>query len=119
MRNPGLLLSDDLLFISKITGTAHSLGLEVKSARTPADALAKAQARPLSCVLIDLQNPGLDVAAFVKDLSAAGSPYIVAYGSHVDAASLKAASDAGCHLVLPRSKFVDQLNTELPKWMGI
>ena len=36
----GLLLSDDLIFTSRIIGTARALGLEVRQARTPARASA-------------------------------------------------------------------------------
>jgi CheY-like chemotaxis protein len=117
MNTTGLLLSDDMLFISRITGTARSLGLEIKPTRSAANLLAQANAQAPACVLIDLQNPGLDIAALVRDLKSAGSPYIVGYGSHVDAATLKVAREAGCDLVLPRSKFVEELATELPRWM--
>jgi CheY-like chemotaxis protein len=55
-----LLLSDDLIFVSRITGTARALGLEMKSVRGQAELLA--QAANVSCVLIDLHNPGLDIA---------------------------------------------------------
>lgn len=117
--NTGLLLSDDLLFKSRIAGSARSLGLELVAVSKAADLLAKAQANPPACVLIDLQNPGLDIAGLAKGLKEAGNPYLVAYGSHVDAASLKAARDAGCDLVLPRSKFVETLEKELAGWFGV
>lgn len=112
----GLLLSDDLIFISRIAGTARALGLDLKSVRSAAEILAQVQT-PV-CVLIDLQNPGLDIAALVRNLKAGGNPRIVGYGSHVDTASLKAAREAGCDVVLPRSKFVDDLETELPRWFS-
>ena len=44
-------------------------------------------------------------------------PRMVAYGSHVDAAVLRAAREAGCDPVLPRSKFVEELPRALPEWM--
>jgi CheY-like chemotaxis protein len=118
MSATGLLLSDDLLFASRIIGTARSLGLEIKSARSAAEVLAEAQAKPTGCVLVDLQNPGLDIVALVQNLKNAANTYIVGYGSHVDTATLKAAREAGCDLVLPRSKFVEDLSAELPKWIG-
>ena len=112
-----LLLSDDLLFTSRIIGTARALGLEMKSARGTAELLALAVTSAPPCVLLDLQNPGLDIAALVRDLKSAGKPTIIGYGSHVDTATLKAARDAGCDVVLPRSKFVEDLATALPQWM--
>src|SRR5262245_56021963 len=104
----GLLLSDDLIFTSRVMGTARALGLTIKAAKTveALEALARQQAP--SCVVLDLGNPGLDVPELIARLRAAcpQMPRLVAYGSHVDAAGLKAARAAGCDLVLPRSAFV-------------
>ncbi len=70
-------------------------------------------------MVVDLDNPGLDVAALLGRLQAGPAPpFVVAYGSHVDAAGLRAAREAGCDLVLPRSKFVEELPTALPRWFG-
>jgi CheY-like chemotaxis protein len=115
----GLLLSDELLFTSRITGTARSLGLVVQPVRTSAQLEEKARQQPPSCVILDLANPTLKVAELLRTLRASGPqpPYVVAYGSHVDTATLQAARNAGCDLVLPRSKFVDDLPSELPQWM--
>ena len=44
-------------------------------------------------------------------------PRVVAYGSHVDTASLQAARTAGCDPVLPRSKFVKELELGLKEWL--
>src|SRR5262245_23507346 len=111
----GYLLSDDLIFTSRVTGTARVLGLEMQAARSP-EQLGNllANERP-ACLLLDLHNPGLEVGELLAGLPAP-RPFVVAYGSHVDAARLKAARDAGCDLVLPRSKFVDELPTALLRW---
>jgi CheY-like chemotaxis protein len=111
-----LLLSDDLLFISRIAGTARAIGLDLKSARGMTEFISLANVQAPACALIDLHNPGLDIGALVRQIKDAGNSYIVGYGSHVDAATLKAAREAGCDLVLPRSKFVEELATALPKW---
>ena len=42
---------------------------------------------------------------------------VIGYGSHVDAARLKAARKAGCDEVLPRSAFFEDLQTKLQKWV--
>ena len=115
----GLLLSDDLIFTSRISGTARGLGLTVKAARS-VDALeALARQRTPTCVLVDLANPGLAVPDLIERLRAACPqvPRVVAYGSHVDAAGLRAARAAGCDVVLPRSAFVEQLAKALPEWL--
>jgi len=116
----GYLLSDDLMFTSRITGTARDLGLTVKPARSAAALQALVRQRPPRCVLLDLANPGLAVADLVSWLKAEcmPPPFVVAYGSHVDTAALKAAREAGCDLVLPRSKFVEELPRALPSWLG-
>ena len=115
----GYLLSDDLMFGSRITSTARSLGLTIKSARSVEvlESLAKQDAP--SCVILDLANPTLQLPEVLAHLRETCSPMprVVAYGSHVDAAGLKAARDAGCDVVLPRSAFVEQLPVKLPEWM--
>lgn len=117
----GLLLCDDLIFTSRITGTAKQLGLTVQSARDAATLLRLATISPPACVIVDLHNPGLDLPALMRDLSALGMPMprVIGYGSHVDVDSLRAARQAGCDPVLPRSKFVDDLPTALPHWLGV
>lgn len=113
----GLLLCDDLMFTSRITGAGQALGLTIKPVRSQADLESLASRQPPSCVLIDLANPGLDIAELIRMVRPEGkTPYLVAFGSHVDAAGLNAARQAGCDLVLPRSKFVQELPTALPRW---
>jgi DNA-binding NarL/FixJ family response regulator len=114
-----LLLSDDFLFISRIQGHARAANLTVDSVRRPSDLVARANDKRPSCVLIDLHVDGLEIAAVVPELKALDpAPFLVGYGSHVDVATLKAAREAGCDLVLPRSKFVEELPTSLGKWMA-
>jgi CheY-like chemotaxis protein len=115
----GLLLSDDLIFTSRITGTARDLGYLIRSARS-ADVLSELfQKEATRCVIIDLANPGLAVADLVRQLRAGGKgPCIVAYGSHVDADGLRVARQAGCDVVLPRSQFVKDLAASLPNWFA-
>jgi CheY-like chemotaxis protein len=89
----GLLLSNDLIFTSRITGTAHKLGLTVQAARSSDLLLTLAWQQTPTCVLIDLANPGLSVPTLIRQLEEACTPRpgIMAYGSHVDAAGLRAA----------------------------
>jgi CheY-like chemotaxis protein len=116
----GLLLSDDLLFTSRILGTARALGLTLQSARTGEALLALARERRPACVLVDLGSSGLVIADWMRRLCEACAPmtYVVAYGAHVDTAGLRAAREAGCNLVLPRGKFVEELPRELAGWMA-
>ncbi|QEL13474.1 response regulator [Limnoglobus roseus] len=111
---PGLLLSDDLIFTSRIVATARAHGLTVVTAKTAEALLAKAKDDPPAGVILDLHNPTLDVAKLRAELPGVR---IVAYGSHVDVERLKAARQAGCDLVLPRSAFVDKLETDIAGWL--
>jgi CheY-like chemotaxis protein len=119
-RAVGVLLSDDLMFTSRITATARQLGLELRTAKAQAGLEALAEQQAPQCVILDLANPGLDVAALLRRLREADRPppFVVAYGSHVDTATLRAARAAGCNLVLPRSKFVEDLPRALPDWFA-
>lgn len=110
-----ILLSDDLIFTSRIVGTARALGLLVQPARNVEGLLRLAQPPAPTCAIVDLQHPGLDLPALIEQL---GPMRIVAYGSHVDAATLHAARVAGCDPVLPRSRFVEELPTALSGWLG-
>jgi DNA-binding NarL/FixJ family response regulator len=116
---PGLLLCDDLIFSSRITGTARALGLGIRPARSAEMLLELARQQVPRCVLVDLHNPGLVLADLMRKLAEVCSPMprVVGYGSHVDTATLRAAREAGCDPVLPRSKFVEELPAALPGWL--
>lgn len=113
----GAVLCDDLMFTSRITGTARALGLEVRVCRTPA-AVATLAAQPLRCLILDLHHAGLDVADLVGTVKQHGPTRVVGFGSHVAADVLQNAKAAGCDVVLPRSQFVQQLPSALPDWFG-
>ena len=109
----GLLLSRDLIFTAKITGTARALGHRVIVAGNTALATAMIDQWKPKVVFVDLSAGELvsapALAAFQK-AAAPGTPF-VAFGSHVDTLALEAARAAGCDPVLPRSKF----SAELPE----
>ena len=109
-----LILSDDLLDASRVIGEGRAAGLAVLQCRD-AGALLTAAERGPSLAVLDLHNPGLEVETVVPALNAIGAR-VVGYGSHVDAARLKAARKAGCDEVLPRSAFFEELQTRLQKW---
>ena len=117
--NPfGILLSDDLLFTSRIVGTARAQGLEMKTARTVEQVRQLASATPPACIIVDLNHPGLELAPLIGALKKNGPCTVVGYGSHVAAEILQQARTAGCDVVLPRSKFVEMLGEALPGWYG-
>ena len=117
----GLLLSDDMIFSSRITGTAQALGLKLNAVKSAKNLMAQAKERTPTCVIVDLSHPDLRVPELIGELQDVCSPIprLVAYGSHVDAATLRAARDAGCDIVLPRSAFVEQLPGSLSQWLTL
>lgn len=116
----GLLLCDDLIFSSRITGTAKTLGLTILPARSVEALLALARENHPSGVIVELANPGLNLTELMQQLRELCTPMprVVAYGSHVNTAALQAARHAGCDPVLPRSKFVKELPQALAAWLG-
>jgi hypothetical protein len=111
----GLLLSRDLIFTSKIKGTAAELGYPMMVAGADSQARSIIEAYQPRVVLVDLAAGALVApAALIAYQGIAGSEaWFVAFGSHVDVDVLAAARAAGCHDVLPRSRFA----AELPELM--
>jgi DNA-binding NtrC family response regulator len=119
MAHIGYLLSDDMMFTSRITGTARDLGFEIKVARSQDGLESMIRSQPPSAVVIDLAHPGLNLAGLLTSAKAVNPGVtVVAYGSHVDSETLKEARKAGCNLVLPRSQFAERLPDLLPKWLS-
>jgi CheY-like chemotaxis protein len=116
----GLVLCDDLIFFSRVSGAARAAGLSVRMVRTAADLLAAAHPTPPAGIILDVHNPGLDLPALLAALKEAcpTMPRVIAYGSHVEAAVLRAARQAGCDRVLPRSQFVEELEGKIGEWLA-
>lgn len=109
------LLSDDLIDVSKTTGSALPLGYRVKRLRTIDELMAPTTEWPVSLIL-DLQTAGLDLEALFRQFGNP-RPRVIAYGSHVDAARLSAARQAGCDFVMPRSRYFEDVPTKLKEWI--
>jgi CheY-like chemotaxis protein len=117
----GLLLSDDLIFTSRITGEARTIGMTIRAARSVEILKNLAKAEMPSLLMIDLSNPGLvveELLSWIKSMSADKPIRVVAYGSHVDVGTLKAARAAGCDEVMPRSQFIERLPRQLNVWVA-
>jgi CheY-like chemotaxis protein len=118
-----LLVSRDLFFISKVTGTASSLGIAMQVAGEAQGAAQLANTEIFQCIFIDLADEGLDVSEFFTSLKtqlpASSLPVpVIAFGSHVATARLQQARDAGCTDVMPRSRFSASLPELLQKYCG-
>lgn len=113
-----LVLCDDLMFSSKVTATGRAVAVPVAVARSAETAVRRTLELAATCVLVDLHNPGLNLKELLAELQARcpQMPRIIGFGSHVDVETLKAARQAGCDLVLPRSQFQEQLESKLAEW---
>ena len=99
-----LILCRDLLLGSRITAAAQSAGVSFKVVRDAAKLSGQVGER----LIVDLNQEGaLDAAAAWK-VATSGAD-VVGFVSHVDAAAIQRARDAGLDHVLPRSRFVEQL----------
>ena len=107
----GLLLSKDLIFMTKIKRTAAELGYSVLIAGIDSQAVSMIETYRPSVVLIDLSAGGLVApeALMTYQQMAGSGTWFVAFGSHVNVESLNSAKAAGCHVVLARSRFAAQL----------
>ncbi len=104
----GVLVSADLFFGAKVTGTAQALGLTVRQTFSLAaldDVLQSATPRG---IILDLVSP-VTPAEVVARFPGPERPLLIAFGPHVNTAALQAARDAGFHSVLPRSRFTETL----------
>jgi CheY-like chemotaxis protein len=110
----GLLVTGDLFFSSKVTGTASALGMRIDVTADPAEALSRLAAGGYVLLIIDLATPGLILGDLLAAVSADRRPRVIAFAAHVETGRLQAARDAGCDLVLPRSRF----SAELPRLLG-
>jgi len=119
-RPQGILLSRDLIFTSKVTGTARELGHQVLVAGNTALATSMITEWQPKVVFIDLAAGELVSAPAILAYRKLAGPHtaFLAFGSHVDTASLDVARAAGCDPVLPRSQFSAQLPDLIRSYFG-
>ena len=102
-----LVVCSDLIFTTKITGTAHALGLKTKVLPTGSSMEGNAD---ISKVVVDLNTIGTtrEELARVREVFPLPTT-LIAFGSHVEAERLREARQAGFDRVLPRSEFSARL----------
>jgi CheY-like chemotaxis protein len=114
------LLSRDLIFTSKVTGTARMLGHRVLVAGDVALATAMITQWQPRVVFVDLAAGDLvqpEALVALRKLAPPATPF-VAFGAHVDTAALATARALGCDPVLPRSRFSAELPELISRYLG-
>jgi DNA-binding NarL/FixJ family response regulator len=112
-----LLLSDDLLDASKTIANGRAAGVAVLQCKSLPALVEQMEMNEIACCIIDLQCPGLMFDELMFAVGRRPKPTrLIAYGSHVDAARLKAARDAGCDQVMPRSKYFEEMPSHIAEW---
>jgi CheY-like chemotaxis protein len=112
---PVIAVVTDLIFSTKITGTAKALGATVLVARSLEKlgehlSATTADAHQPPLVIIDLNASGLDALEAVRTAkSHPAKPPVIAFLSHVQVDLAAQARQAGADEVLPRSAFVARL----------
>ena len=102
----------DMLFASKIRGTAEHLNVTVDFARTEEGLFDYAKAEMPSLVILDLHDTRLDPFALAARLKAderLRAVPLVAFFLHVETELQRRAVEAGVDHVLPRSVFTRRL----------
>ena len=102
----------DLFFVGKITAAAKRVGVPVEFVSSEPELLLKTESLP-ALLLLDLNAARLNPVSLVARLK--GDPLrrdvrVIAFLSHVQTDLRRAADQAGCDLVLPRSVFSQQLD---------
>lgn len=88
----------DLMDRSRLSGVTD---VEIRFVAAAGELASQSVSWPADVVLVDLGRVGVIEALVAGEIRGR----IVGFGSHVDADLLDAARAAGCHEVLPRSRF--------------
>ena len=101
-----ILVSGDLMFWAQVRAAAERAGIEIIRVDDEAGMEAAFAREGTTKVLVDLGVAGIDPFPWARRFKEIPEPpLLVAFGSHVDEARLRAAADAGFDVVMPRSRF--------------
>ncbi len=111
---------EDLIFLSKIRQTAQLAGVEIETVdlRQVHDRLAGPGVRAVIFDLNHRSGSAVEVIRSLKSGGAANNIRLVGFLSHVQADLAAAAREAGCHVVMARSAFSQQLPQLLRQLAG-
>jgi DNA-binding NarL/FixJ family response regulator len=114
-----LLITADLACLSSVTGGARRSGIELRTAASPAAALAMLAEMPARLIVLDLGTRNLAVGETVPRIrELVPDAAIMAFGPHVHENLLAAARAAGCTLVVSRGQFHSRMDEYLTAYGG-
>ena len=108
-----VVVCPDLLFGSKLEGGLRAARHEVDRVTRP-EALGPRLAEGVEVLVVDLSAEGLDGAALVESLHAAGELRAVrtlGFYPHLELDTRRRAEEAGFDLVVPRSRMAREMGT--------
>lgn len=103
---------EDLLFKSKISGTADSLGVAVRFPRSPRKLLESLHDDPPSLLILDLNSDRFEPLQLLQAVNSdetLTSIRTLGFLSHVQKDLAVAAREAGCDRIMARSAFTKNL----------
>ena len=111
-----LLISRDLFFTSKVTGSADAIGVRVEVVPDTEMAISRLSQGDYRCLFVDLADAALDIGTLMS-AAIEPRPPVIAFGAHVATGKLQAAEAAGCDEVLSRGKFSANLPEILRRYV--
>ncbi|MFQ5694486.1 MAG: hypothetical protein ACE5HB_00700 [Terriglobia bacterium] len=103
-----LAVVDDVFFVGRLQGTSKQAGVPLTTTRAADFSLDALRQRKPALVIFDLNATSASAVELIRQLKAdaeLASVPVVGFFSHVQVELQRAAQEAGCEQVLPRSKF--------------
>lgn len=107
-----LAVVDDLFFVGKLEGTAKQIGVALTTVRGADFNLETVRQQKPALAVFDLNSTSANAVELISQLKAdseLGQIPVLGFFSHVQVELQRAAQEAGCEQVLPRSKFTATL----------
>ena len=109
-----LLLSQDLLVTSRVSGVVEALNVAFRSVSSTDNLQLTWSESPAELIVVDLTLPGLDVEEVVQWIHAQQTrATVIAFGPHVQLKTLGRAEQSGCDHVYVRGEFFAQMQNIL------
>ncbi len=103
---------DDLFFVSKLQETARLVGAQLAIVRAAAFHLDDLRRQKPALIIFDLNTTSGNAAELIRQLKSDAELKeisVMAFFSHVQVELQRAAQEAGCDQILPRSQFTATL----------